>query len=349
MSSDEFWRIFDEHLVQIDDHLSDCAVPIPRRPWNACFLFLEHSISIQGMSKSELVRSPLFREFIRHSNNWYVERYGEKLVSQKLNNATAMVVLYDTPFELRIPLTLTKQDRDNLLTELHFPNGKIKSDNVLSFLVNPPNLSSLSTREIATIRNRISRIVGTVRKLNNCVVTVGSEQRKDAVLSASIPVHMEKGVNDVCSMDIKRLSSAVWEFCFAVEKALKAFLCQNIASVPKIHDLSELMRLAVQNGLPVPPKIWLRTLPSSDEAIQHRYGDLPTPSLTAVTTMYGVALRASLHCAQALNRKFSIGRCGAVIYLRSPWNTITEEESGPNVAARISGKVSTPSGEAESD
>lgn len=81
MSKERLWQIFDEHLELIDPILAERGTAIHRRPWEAALFFLQHCIVvISGMSKGDFVTHRGFRDMVRRSRSWYVQRFGERLV-----------------------------------------------------------------------------------------------------------------------------------------------------------------------------------------------------------------------------------------------------------------------------
>ena len=287
--------------------------------------FLEHFIEeVSGMEKGEVVTHPMFRDWIGRARKWYVEKYGESHLKGTSDDGVAMLALFETPFELRFPLTLTWPARSKGLTALHFPRKVLRREDSLNFLVSPPNLERLSPEERKSLRRRVSRVVGQARALlvDTMFADVGREG--GAALAGGIRISLEKGVRDVCHSGSDRHSDAVWEFNFAAEKALKAFLWQKSRPVPRTHDVRDLVRMAVGKGLAPPARSWLEQFPTGKDAVRYRYGELGVPSTRSVMTLYGVALSLSAHCARALKRTISVMDPGAVLYLRSPWDPTTE-------------------------
>lgn len=320
MSIDRFWELFHEHLEPIDQVLSARGTPIPRRHWEAAFFFLEHCIiEVSGMTKKEVVRHRMFRDIVHRSRGWYIDKYGERLVDEQ-DLATGMVTLFDTPFEITFPLTVTRRARRKGVTAVHFPRSVLRSEDSLAFFICPPNLDRIDPKEKASLRRRISRTVSLARRLDLHAMQADVGRDEGAALAAGIRVSLEKGVRDVCSLDSARLSSAMWEFNFAAEKALKTFLWQKSRPVPKTHDVRTLIDQAVARGLAAPPKSWGRSFPSGLDAVRYRYGESGTPTVGEATEFYRVALRLSTHCAQEFQASAIMLKLGAVVYLRPPWD-----------------------------
>ena len=317
----------------VDRVLASRGTPVHRRPWEAAFFFVEHFIlEVSGMSKDDIFTHVMFRDMVRRSRGWYVEKYGQALLAKGSDEALGLISMYDTPFELRFPLTLAKSASRSGVTALHFPRTVLSSEDSLKFLVTPPNLRRLSRRELAATRRRISRVVALVRQLHIYVMLADVGRQDGAALAAGVGASLERGVQDLCSGTVERRSSAVWEFNFAAEKALKTYLWQKSKPVPKTHDVPTLIDQAMARGLPAPAKRWTHAFPSTEDAVRHRYGELPTPTAREVIRFYDAALRLCRHCAESFRASIAAARLGAVLYLKSPWDNV-DRSSKPLVGS----------------
>lgn len=317
LSQDEWLKHVDQHMDFINEVLTDRGLPISRRPWAAAFFFVEHMIlEFSGTTREEFIKSTAFEAIVARSHRWYAHRYGEGVLRQEAGKTSAIVMLLDVPFELEVPLTLTKPTRRGDLVALHLPRKVLWFEDPLGFLKTPPNLERLGAKTLSQVKRRISTVAGQLRRIHTSAMFAKLGEAEGLALATGMLRSLEKGAADISSQDQARLSSAVWELNYAAEQAIKAFLWQKSRPVPKSHTVADLVSLAEKRGLPLVPRTWKGRFPEAGDAVRYRYGELGIPHIFAVAELYRVTLLTVLHAASNLARGVHIGGSGAVIYIK---------------------------------
>ena len=319
MPPDELWTILTSELGGIDRFLAESNVPLRQRPTIAAHIFVEECvIEFQGISKKEFFSTGTFRDIVRRTQEWFVERYGKDLMSLRdggRDRGIGVLSIFATPFKLRFPLTLSWWDTRRKLVAVSFTRVVLRREDSLDFLVHAPNIGQFSRSSVTQLRRRIGRIVGLTRRLSLDLEMARFRDKAHRSLAMGIRPHLEKGIEDICSGVDARLGPAVWEFYIAVEKALKTFIWQRAGKPRHIHDLNVLVESAVSSGLGPLPISWLRAFPPEKQAIALRYGQGRPPTSDEVMAAYSAALRACAHRALALERSIHVGGRGATIWL----------------------------------
>ena len=293
-----------EELDDIDRMLAQQAIDPTMRPLEAAAYFVkEFVLEVEGGKKENYFEHGSFAEIYRLTKEWYLNRYGETLKHYNPMSLNGVVMLFETPFQLSIPLTLSEVEVPGESVWVCFPITIHPKEDVLSWLIKPPNLKNLSADECRLLEAMIREVAIKTRSLHNDLMTADFSSNEVKKLAESVLAHISKSVEDICSLVDARLSIAAWEVYFAVEKTIKLFLYQKAGKAKHIHPLENLAQEAEQHGLPPLDRQLLSALPDTKDAMRHRYNELMPPTPNAAVSMYLNALEIALHCARSLERK----------------------------------------------
>lgn len=303
MRSIELKDIVEDILPDIDHALSTQHMSLKQRPFLATNLLLSSEfIEIEGDTKEDILKKPWFKHFYSAVYDWYLSRYGKTLLSSKEPNAPGIVLIYETPFELSIPLIVNRIAEQEETFWVVFPNEVLPEENVINFIVSPPNIDIMNTDEKSLILNKISAVVRYTRSTHINIVTAYFKNDEHRKLAQTINVHIHKAVKDILSLKQEIMAIAVWEMHLAIEKALKVFLRQKGIVPPNTHNINELNKLTKDQGYQIEDKL-LNLLPSDKEAIRMRYVEGDSSIIDKAVTLYYLYLKIVASCTKALDRK----------------------------------------------
>jgi len=307
-----------DYLMEIDLSLAEDGVPLHRRPLDAASIFvLEYIIDIRGGTKNDFLAQPWFASLFKFVQEWYADKYGAALKSSDPADV-GLTVIFGTPFKVKIPLTLTERGETPGTVWLCFPNEVLPGEQVVGWVQDPPNLSRLSTEDMSTLVDEIAWVVAAARTLHIQLMTAELAQESTKQLAAAIRAHVTRAIDDICSLEGARMSLAMWDLFFAVEKALKVYLIQKTGTPLRSHDLEKLVRRAESSGLSPVDRCHLHAMPSEEEAMQHRYGEIEAPTVEEAAKTYKSALAILVHCADGLERTFGM-RNARLLISQAPW------------------------------
>ncbi len=159
-------------LPIIDKVMLGMNVPLSQRPFKAAVFFVKECIvRIKGDSKEEYWRKGWFSDIHRSIYAWYTERYGNALKAAGARGEDTLVVIYGLPFRVMIPLRITESDEAGEPFWLIFPNSVFANEDVLGWLVTPPNLEQLSPEEMNDVREQIVRSATLIRSIHVDLLT----------------------------------------------------------------------------------------------------------------------------------------------------------------------------------
>jgi hypothetical protein len=149
---------FDEIFSFIDLKLSARNTAISQRPFCAVIEFVEDFIiEIKGDTKDDYHNKKWFKHLYNYSADWYRERYGSAFHSKTKNDYKGVILIYHTPFEIRIPQTIVKKDDDGISKWITFPNEILPEEHVIDWIVTAPNFDK-SGGLIEDVLNQIKNI-----------------------------------------------------------------------------------------------------------------------------------------------------------------------------------------------
>lgn len=322
MSKSDFWQFFFESLEEIDSLLASRGVALPYRPFEAAALFVENQVvDFCGESKENYLEKFWFGEIFNRTKEWYIKRYGVQVFEKGGNEiASGVVLIYGTPFFVRIPVTLTRPKPNSDLIALHFPIKLLDGEDPVNWIENPPDLSMLPKAVRSTINDNLLDVCTTTRRLCVSLMLAGSESEEARALASGIRLNLDQGIVSMCNTTPEGRLNAIWDFHFAIEKALKAYIIDRKGAVNKTHDIQALLKRATEVGLPSITTDIESVFPCISSVIQARYGMGEPPSVRSAYEMYIAALRLVASCAEAMEHSTKLVSPGGIIYLKPlPW------------------------------
>jgi hypothetical protein len=305
-----------EQMPLFDELLSSENVRLSQRPLRAAILFVKYCVvEVKGDDdKEHPFGKRWFKTLYEAVAKWYTDRYAAALKTEE-DSAVALVPIFRTAFRVEVPLALFAP-RENNRVWVTLPNEVLPGEEVLKWIVNPPNLQTLDTKELKDLSDRVTEVATATRSIRINLMTADDPTKDLQPLISSIPLHIEKSVEDILIGDDASIGLAVWEMHLAVEKSLKLLIRQHSGTPSNTHDLIRLSELAMQvSGVTIDSTALVK-LPSHREAIKARYGEGDTMPLQKVIRNYQTVLTITAHVTNALKRQFVFNN--AKFQLRSP-------------------------------
>lgn len=305
----------DAALPMFDEYLAGASLPIPYRPLRAAQLFAQHLIiSVSTGTLNEIEGQPWFAMLFAHVHKWYQHRYGAALSTESAS-ASSVVQTLGGLFELKIPLTTTRKSDQEGHIWMVFPKECLPEENVLDWLVSPPNLKSFSSDEIVAATNEVRRVANRLRNARNSLTTATAVAGAEPAMAMF--AHADQSAQLLRTNTSASRKLAVWELNFLCENVLKYRLKQLNLSVPKEHDLRKLSAEWPAFDLAKLSAEALAKMPSGKDAVKFRYGEGEV-SLTRALEVYGAALQIFDEASAALDRQVSMANAEFLLK-KPPW------------------------------
>lgn len=317
ITSGDFKEFFSNYLERVDAELFQQNIDLQTRPVYATHLFTASFIEPPDGMTENYLEQEWFAEILGLAEEWYVRRYGKARMSYRVPITDGLIVIFQMPFLLAIPLLFSKIEVPGETTWLHFPNTVLDEEKPLSWIVDPPNFDALSSNNRAVLEKGIVEVATYTRQIHRDLITatLSDEVRP---MARSIESHVSKCVIDICSRDDARRSIALWEAHLAVEKTVKVFLHQQGSRVDKVHSLDSLIETAEHSGLPAIDRKLVVALLDGKTAIKYRYNEISPPSVDQAVSLYGTSLQVISHCSGALNRNLRLNNARFLLK-KPPW------------------------------
>lgn len=292
-------------LPIFDDILAKEQTPLSIRPIHAAIRFVEHCIvEIKDDNKENYLEKEWFRIIYQLINNWYIERYANAINSTNDHSAIGIVLIHNTPFQLKIPLFVNQEKKGEDCRWICMPISILNNENVINWIQNKPNMDKIEGDELILLTKTISNIAESIRSIH--INLKCNYQTSETInLAASIPVHLDKAALDILSLESNRISNSYWETHLALEKSLKLVILQNGLKNKKTHNLKELCEIANSiEGKNIDPDN-ISLFLSDKESIQQRYWGKVFTIKEAITNYYNAAKVVSTITRQ-LKRPFDL-------------------------------------------
>jgi HEPN domain-containing protein len=239
----------------------------------AALYFVDYCIvEIEGDTKDKFLEKEWFRSIYRLIKQWYKARYADALKATKDYVALGAVLIYKTPFQLRIPLSIAQEKEGDDKQWFCLPRSVQDGENVFDWIDKKPNIDNMPENELKELQKSISDIAANVRSIHVNLMSASLEKNLHKI-SSTIQAHIDKAVRDILSLDAGRISTSYWEIHLAIEKAVKVIILQNGRDHQNKHSLDKLCKIANNiKGIRLDCSIF-SCFPSDNEAIRQRYGE----------------------------------------------------------------------------
>lgn len=310
--NDELEKTLGEQLPHIDEVLAARREPLRQRPLSAASFIVDHLIvEIKDDTKEDYFDKPWFSLIYKIVKHWYRERYGDAFSKKDTDSIRGVVQIHHALFEIRVPTRITQDAGNDGTFWVCIPNTVLPEEEPLKWIINGPNLKNALPDEQEKSRERVMLVAESLRTIRvNLMTDYPDENTK--ILVGQVLTHLEKGALDLVNNEVQGASLALWEFFMGVEKTMKILLRQRGIIPPNTHDLNKLNQLS---GGIVPSEV-IMAFPSDKDAIKHRYGELPLPSLNEAVVVYICALNIIREYTNTLIRKYKFNN--ARFQLKSP-------------------------------
>lgn len=288
-SLDEFLA---DLLPEIDDFLATQGTPLSQRPMRAASFVVEHCIvSVDGKSTDGFQVKGWFGVLLSLVIEWYERLYGDAISAQPKKTHTAVLLIRNTPTALEIPLSFFSPLAEDNTRWFTFASDVLPHEEPLSWLVRPPTLSLLTEAQAKEISAEVTETAVNIRRCSIGVLTISKDHPLSMRHGSLVLQYLERAAQNILSNERRNLSTAVWDANFAAEQAVKCYLHQaQSVEVPNKHDVRKLAMLAAAEHTPQGVTVALEKMPSGADAIGYRYGEISTPSLSMVLSIYRAAL-----------------------------------------------------------
>lgn len=305
-------------LPIFDDILAESQKPLSERPLAAAFYFVDYCIvEIKGDTKDKFLEKEWFKSIYKLIKEWYDERYGAARNSCKDSIALGATLIYKTPFELNIPLSISQEWEGDDKRWFCLPISIHENENVFDWIKNKPNLEKMSETDIGNLKKSISDIATNNRAIHVNLMSASLEQALHKI-SNTIPSHLEKAVRDILSLNGGRISTSYWEIHLAIEKAIKLVILQNKRDHQNKHNLEKLCKIANNiKGVTLDCSV-ISKFPTDNEAIQQRYGEGSSYTIQEAIKNYISACAVIASLTKVLKRKFTMNDARFLIAI-PPW------------------------------
>jgi HEPN domain-containing protein len=306
----EFREVLAEQLETIDRILAQRELAVSQRPLEAAYIFATECMFVDGEPVKDPFEERWFGDVVKWTQQWYVTRYGARRVQAEEHTVPGLMLIFNTPFKLAIPITVTEPGDLPDITCVMFPTDVLPNERVLDWIVDAPNLAQLGPEATIALEEDVRAVARCTRSLEMNLSTADLEHPVARQMAANVTTHFAKAVDGIVALKDHRMSAAIWELFLAVEMTAKTVLYQISGAAPRTHSLGKLFdRLEAQGVAPRPMHL-LNGFPSESDAIRHRYGEGTAPSLAEATGVYRHALQLAERVSQSLRRtlEFSEGR-----------------------------------------
>lgn len=288
-----------EHLRLLDDALASDGVVLRRRPFQAAWQFAQLFIlkirdgeeSVPDLSSSDFVSERWFRFLYHEIESWYRQRYGSAFDAPTSRTVTGLVLIWDTPFALEVPISVTRPGIPGETIWLSFPNGVLDNEDPKDWLSSPPNFDTMTHKELAKVTAASRDIALGLRSVHVKLIGIPSSDPVVRRFLEGVRLHVELAAEHVLSgRQNETISRAYWEIQMACECSYKALLQQKTGDFIETHDLF-LLHDAVTSYQPPLRRDLLKGLPRWKDMIERRYGQTSDTSITAFHRAYNTMLQ----------------------------------------------------------
>ena len=260
-----------EALPQVDGFLSQKNVPIPARPLKAFDIVRDMMLEVSDYKTFYLSEVHGRMQII--IDEWYRRRYGNAVDDDKDGVFASMLLVYETPFAMRVPKNFkTSADEPNMVW-IGFPASVQAEEDPLNWIAIKDVVGGLSNEEQVIVRKKALEIANLVRSIGYDTRALEYDENLNITeLASSVRSDLQSSARNLCEQNKAGLRSASWDASQATEKVLKLLIWRKGQEPPYTHNLSELADQAEGLGSEVIDRVKLALIPSGADATTLRYG-----------------------------------------------------------------------------
>lgn len=314
-----FKEFIESQLPIFDDILAEKQIPLSKRPFEAACYFVNYCIvEIKGDTKEKFLEKEWFKSIYKLIKQWYKERYADSLKITDEHIVLGVFLIYKTPFQLKIPLSIAQEKVGNDKRWFCLPNSVLDCENIIDWIENKPNMGNLSGDELNEIKKMVFDIATNIRSTHVNLMSASFEKGLHKI-SNTIQAHMDKAAHDILSLEAGKISTSYWEIHLAIEKTIKLIILQNGRSHQNKHNLGTLCKIANSiNGIKFDCSIF-SNFPSDDEAIKQRYGEGNNFTIHEAVNNFISAYEVISKLTNLLKKQFTMDNARLLIAI-PPWD-----------------------------
>jgi hypothetical protein len=287
------------HWFELADRKFDAEdCPLWNRPLRAALFTAEMGVERTYDRNVKEYEDILIGNLFNAAKAWYHARYGVDACRPANDSVEGVVLFRNTPVALSIPLTMRSAADDDEHVWLRFLTRFTEVELPATFLRTQLPLDSPDQEKRLNFETKIKSIVTLTRSICTSVRSVDLAEETSREMCHSVVERLSIGASLIQQGNARTRALAIWEFFFAIELLLKTFIIQRGEIPEHIHVLKDLQKSARRLGL-VAPLTRLSDLPSSKQAIQHRYAQKGAPVLEAMK-VYNSALKVGAEIVSEL-------------------------------------------------
>lgn len=258
-------------LPEIDRRLSQSNVPLSLRANEAFDMVRQLMLTVSDFEA--FLVSDAHGKLRLVVQDWYRERYGDRLATADDQGLVAMLLIHGTPFLFFVPKYFrTKSDVPNTIW-IGFPASVQVEENPLTWFQDKSVVERLSSIEAEALRAEATDLGDLIRSIGFDLGALTYEvDASVSDLAEAIMTDLQASARHLCARTNAGLRSAEWDASQATEKAIKLFIRRKGQIPPFSHDLEQLAQLAERLGAPPINRDRLRAVPSDSSATSKRYG-----------------------------------------------------------------------------
>lgn len=316
------WRkiaeILHDALPEIDKALSQANFPISIRPSKAFDIVRETMLEVSDY-KAFLV-SEAHGRFLVIIGDWYRDRYGAAVDADDDGGFVAVLLIHETPFEMRVPKSFKTDADEPVMVWVGFPASVQTEEDPLDWIENDGVPKRLVTAEREQLRREATEIANLVRSIGFDLRVLEHDGDKNvADLAGAIGSDLQASARHLCERSEAGLRSAGWDASQATEKALKLYIRCKGQKPPHTHDLKKLAERVEALGGPSFNQTDLGCIPSKSDATNMRYGGQMTLSAAVMSYMAAMSIVGDLLFAAKPDSKHNNIREARFKVQRPPW------------------------------
>lgn len=269
------------------------------RPFQATWTFVREFVTEvhteqdgtkQPGKLTEFATETWFKYLYAHVEQWYRARYGTRVDSSSTRRFQGIALFASTPFELQVPTTVTSPGVPGETVWLTWPDIVLSEEDVSSWIVNPPDLSSYKEESRLEAIKLATEVASKLRAIWSRLTGAYLIDEIAKSLLAGVIIHLESASALILRYEKEgSFGRAQWEVQMACESAYKGLLQQRTGNFVESHDLFTLHDRALPYSDSVPREL-LRKLPRWQDAANFRYGQGDQPTIFGIVSWYRVAL-----------------------------------------------------------
>ena len=268
------------------------------RPWRAAVLFVEHAVQEvddgiprkPDLQTPDFVSQPWFHALYGSVFAWYESRHGERIHERSRTVAKGLVLIWRTPYELAVPLSVLGPGVPGKTAWLRFPDEVLAAESVQDWIVGSPDLSVGSKDESVPAIASAKEVATHLRQINVSLIGNKHSQNVQSGFLSGVRLHIETAATHVVQLSTSGgISRAIWELQMACESAFKALMQHRTGSIKESHDL-----FFLYDSLPDPKPTFgrdlLKQIPRWEKVTDLRYGQGQASSVDDFFRTYRVVL-----------------------------------------------------------